>query len=203
MREICINTVRMNIQSLHTPQTPQTLPTMFLLLLILPILVLTSLPAQAAEPAQAIAVLHPTEGNKTTGWVRFEQAGTKVKVTAEVSGLEPNSEHGIHIHEYGDCSSLDGKCAGGHYNPDGNDHALPSTARRHAGDLGNLKANAKGVAKYELTVDNISVDGSKNPIIGRGIIVHAKKDDGGQPTGNAGARLACGVIGYAMPMESK
>ena len=76
-------------------------------------------------------------------------------------------------------------------------HYLPETEQRHAGDLGNLTADNDGKAHYELTVKNISVAGTKNPVIGRGVIVHAKVDDGGQPVGNAGGRIACGVIGVA------
>ena len=95
----------------------------------------------------------------------------------------------------GDDTVNDGASAGGHYNPEGHEHALPEKAMRHAGDLGNLTADAMGKARLELTVDNISVAGPKNPILGRGVIIHEKVDDGGQPTGNAGGRIACGVIG--------
>lgn len=153
--------------------------------------------AEAADPVNAVAVLHPTEGNKVKGWVKFEQTNAGVKVTAHVEGLKPNSKHGFHIHEFGDCSAPDGTSAGGHYNPEGHEHALPDGKTRHAGDLGNLEANAQGMAHYEMVVANISVSGEKNPILGRGVIVHAQPDDGSQPVGNAGARLACGVIGVA------
>jgi Cu-Zn family superoxide dismutase len=146
----------------------------------------------------AVAVLHATKDQKAHGWVRFTQEGAKVKVVAHVEGLEPNSTHGFHIHEFGDCTSDDGSSAGGHYNPEGHKHAGPGTASRHAGDLGNIKADDKGVAQLEVTVDNISVAGMKDPIIGRAVIVHAKADDiKSQPTGDAGGRIACGVIGVA------
>jgi Cu-Zn family superoxide dismutase len=107
----------------------------------------------------------------------------------------------MHIHQWGDITGMDGKTTGGHYNPKSHDHGLPEKHLRHAGDLGNLQADASGKAKYELTVDNLSIAGSKNPIVGRGVIIHAKKDDGGQPTGNAGARIAQGVIGIRKPAE--
>lgn len=145
----------------------------------------------------AVAVLHPTAGNQCHGVVRFTQQGDSVKVVADLEGLAPNSEHAFHIHQYGDCSSPDGMSAGGHYNPEGHPHGLPDGGPRHAGDLGNLKADADGKAHYEATVDNISVAAMKNPIIGRGVIVHAKPDDGSQPVGNAGGRIACGVVGVA------
>lgn len=158
--------------------------------------------AFAAEPTSAIAVLHPTEGSKVSGVLRFEPvAGGKVHVTGTVEGLAPNAKQAVHIHEFGDCSAPDGTSAGGHYNPGHHKHALPTQTERHAGDLGNLTANAAGVATLDLTVDNITIGGPTNAIVGRGVIVHAKPDDGGQPTGNAGARVACGVIGWARPAK--
>ena len=145
----------------------------------------------------AVAVLVPTETNECRGVVRFFQHGKHVHITAKLEGLSPGAKHAMHIHEFGDLTSSDGKSAGGHYNPDGHPHALPGDPIRHAGDLGNVQADASGAAVYELTVENLTVAGLKNPIIGRGVIVHAKEDDGGQPTGNAGPRIAMGVIGIA------
>lgn len=156
--------------------------------------------ARAADPTSAIAVLHPTAGNQTTGIIRFEPtADGKMHVLGTVEGLNPNSEQAIHIHEFGDCSAPDASSAGGHYNPEGHQHGLLAQEVRHAGDLGNLKADAKGVAHLDVTVEHVTINGSHNPILGHGVIVHAKQDDGGQPTGNAGARVACGVIGWANP----
>jgi Cu-Zn family superoxide dismutase len=146
---------------------------------------------------QAVAVLHSTQGNKCHGTVQFTQDGAKVKVVSHVEGLSPGQKHAIHVHQFGDCSAPDAMSAGGHYNPEGHQHGLPETEKRHAGDLGNLAADSEGKAHYEITVDNISIAGVKNPVIGRAVIVHAKTDDGGQPVGNAGARIACGVIGIA------
>lgn len=147
-----------------------------------------------------IAILQPTAGNDVTGTITFTQSGDKVTVDAQVSGLEPNSKHGFHVHEYGDLSKPDGTSAGGHYNPGKHDHALPTTETRHAGDFGNLEADADGNAVLNLTVDNITlVDDDDTAIIGRGVIVHANPDDGGQPTGNAGDRIAMGVIGVMNP----
>jgi superoxide dismutase, Cu-Zn family len=147
---------------------------------------------------KAVCIVQPTEGNHCKGTVHFEaMEGGKVKISAKISGLTPNQKHAIHIHEFGDVSDLSGKSAGGHYNPDKLDHGLPPSEKRHAGDLGNLKANAEGHAEYSLTVDNISIGAAKNAILGRAIVVHADPDDGGQPTGNAGARIGFGVIGVA------
>ena len=148
---------------------------------------------------QAVAVIHETAGNKCHGTVRFTQDGENVKVVANIEGLSPGQKHAFHIHQFGDCSSPDGMSAGGHYNPENHQHGLPEKEMRHAGDLGNLEADSDGKAHLEITVSNISIAGIKNPIIGRGVIVHAKVDDGGQPVGNAGARIGCGVIGVANP----
>ncbi|MEO8204849.1 MAG: superoxide dismutase family protein [Chthoniobacterales bacterium] len=158
---------------------------------------LTAVSLRADDVKELIAVLQPTEGNKAAGTVIFKDLGNgKVDVTAHVTGLEPNSKHGFHIHEFGDITAKDGMSTGSHFNPDHHDHALPAQETRHAGDFGNLEANAEGVADMHLVVDNIVLTGAaKDAIIGRGVIVHLKLDDGSQPVGNAGARIADGVIG--------
>ena len=147
-----------------------------------------------------VAVITPTAGNKTAGTVTFTQGADGIDVEATIRGLTPG-DHAIHIHQFGDLRLDNGKGTGGHYNPQGHDHALPSTEMRHAGDLGNLTADADGNASYSITIDNVTLDGAHNPIIGRGVIIHAKVDDGGQPTGNAGARVSQGVIGYSQPSD--
>ncbi len=148
---------------------------------------------------KAVAVLHPTAGQRCHGLVRLSQTGDSVKVVADLEGLVPGQKHAFHIHQYGDCSAPDGMSAGGHYNPEGHPHGLPEVENRHAGDMGNVEADNNGKAHYEITLTNISIMGSKNPVLGRGVIVHAKADDGSQPVGNAGGRIACGVIGVANP----
>lgn len=145
----------------------------------------------------AVAVLHPTEDNEASGIVRLMDHGNHVHILARVEGLEPNGTHGFHIHEFGDCTAPDATSAGGHYNPEGHPHGLPNDEERHAGDLGNLEADSEGVAELRLTVDNVSVAGEHNPALGRGVIVHESDDDGSQPLGDAGPRIACGVIGVA------
>jgi Cu-Zn family superoxide dismutase len=143
----------------------------------------------------AVANLEPTKGNAVRGNVTFTQSGDKVQVTAKVTGLKPNAEHGFHVHEKGDCSSGDGMSAGGHFNPHGKPHGRPDSKDRHAGDLPSLKANKQGRANVQVEVDMISVAPGPGSIVGRAVIVHADPDDfKTQPTGNAGARLACGVI---------
>ncbi len=145
----------------------------------------------------AVAVIYPTQGNNVYGLVMFTRQGSQVRVNADVRGLDPGSTHAIHIHQYGDLTAPDGTSAGGHYNPENVDHALPEQAKRHAGDLGNLQANDQGIARKQMTVDNITIDGKWHSVLGRAVIVHAGEDDGGQPTGNAGGRIGFGVIGIA------
>lgn len=145
---------------------------------------------------RATATLEPTRGNETAGTVSFVQRGDRVFVNAVVSGLKPNLEHGFHVHDKGDCSSGDGMSAGGHFNPDGvpHGHAQPADTG-HAGDMPNLKADASGNAKAEFELTKMTVAEGKFSIVGRGLIVHRDPDDyKSQPTGNAGARLACSVI---------
>ena len=147
------------------------------------------------EPLRATAQLQPTKGNKTFGEATFEQVGDKVRVVVFVQGLKPGQEHGLHIHEVGDCSSGDGMSTKGHFNPFGKPHGPQGSAERHAGDLPVLKANKAGRANVQIDLDIITLTPGPASIIGRGLIVHADPDDyKTQPTGNAGARIACGVI---------
>jgi len=147
------------------------------------------------EPLRATAQLQPTKGSKVIGEATFEEVGGKVHVVVYVQGLKPGQEHGLHIHEVGDCSSGDGMSTQGHFNPFGKPHAHAGTSERHAGDLPSLKAGKDGRAKVDAKLDVITVAPGAASVVGRGLIVHADPDDyRTQPTGNAGARIACGVI---------
>jgi len=147
------------------------------------------------EPPRATAALQPTKGNKAFGEATFEQEGAKVRILANVQGLKPGQEHGFHIHEVGDCSSGDGMSAKGHFNPHGKPHGNPSGAEHHAGDLPALKADKGGRAKLDALIDGVTLEPGPQSIVGRGLIIHADPDDfKTQPTGNSGARIACGVI---------
>lgn len=144
--------------------------------------------------AEAEAQLRPTQGNQASGTVRFVQQGDTVSVTATVSGLKAGA-HGFHIHEKGDCSAPDGTSAGGHFNPMDKPHGHPDKAERHVGDMPMLEADANGTANLKWSTTGMTVDQGKTGIVGRAVIVHAAPDDfATQPTGNAGGRLACGVI---------
>ncbi|MGH8765452.1 MAG: superoxide dismutase family protein [Burkholderiales bacterium] len=156
------------------------------------IAVLAACATAPTEPQRATAQLQPTKGNKTIGEVTFEQVGDKMHVLANVHGLKPGA-HGFHIHEIGDCSSGDGMSTKGHFNPEGKMHGYPGSG--HAGDLPALLANAKGQAKLDVVTTGMSIGSGPDDIVGRGLIVHADADDyKTQPTGNSGARVACGVI---------
>jgi len=158
-------------------------------------ILLTACQTTPPEPLRATAQLQSTKGNKTFGEATFEQAGDKVHVVVFVRGLKPGQEHGLHIHEVGDCSSGDGMSTKGHFNPFGKPHGHPGGIERHAGDLPSLKANKAGHANIQVDLDIITLNPGPASIIGRGLIVHAAPDDySTQPTGNAGARIACGVI---------
>lgn len=150
---------------------------------------------KVAPVTKAVAILTPTKGSDVKGRVTFTRDGDRVKVSAEITGLTPG-EHGFHIHEFGVWSE-DGMASGGHYNPTDHPHAGHDAAERHVGDLGNITANEKGVAKLELEDSGLRFAGPTS-IIGRGVVVHQKADDlKSQPAGDAGPRLAVGVIGVA------
>jgi superoxide dismutase, Cu-Zn family len=147
------------------------------------------------EPLRATAALQPTKGSKAFGEATFEEVDGKVRVIVFAQGLKPGQDHGFHIHEAGDCSSGDGMSTKGHFNPHGKPHGHPSLGERHAGDLPALRAGKDGRAKLDASADIITVRPGPASIVGRGLIIHADPDDyKTQPTGNAGARIACGVI---------
>lgn len=163
-------------------------------------------PAQPAAAAQqqnqeathAVAVIHPLGDSKSHGTVKFTKEANGIRVVADIEGLPANTTRGFHIHEFGDCSAPDGSSAGGHYNPEQTPHAGPDAQQRHAGDLGNIKSDDSGKAHLDVVLTGISINGPKNPIVGRAVILHEKQDDlKSQPTGDAGGRVACGVIGIA------
>lgn len=152
-------------------------------------------PAEEPPPLVATATLAGTSKWKSvTGTVEFKETDDGIEVTANLEGLKKGS-HGFHIHENGDCSAPDAKSAGGHFNPGNHQHGSPEAEERHGGDLGNLTAGKDGKATATLTVKGITLKDGDASIVGKGVIIHAKADDfKTQPTGNAGDRIACGVI---------
>jgi len=152
--------------------------------------------AGSSSVTKAIAVLYPTKGSPVKGTVTFEAVENGIHVVADITGLTPG-KHGIHIHEFGDCSAPDAFSAGGHFNPHVTAHGSPEGKPRHAGDMGNLVADKDGHARLDY-VDQVMVFSGDQSILGHAVIVHEQEDDlKSQPTGNAGARVACGVIGVA------
>ena len=157
----------------------------------------TTAPAKTTTTTPAVksatAKLNPTEGNEVTGTVTFTATSGGIRIVADITGLTPG-RHGFHIHEKGDCGGKGAENAGGHFNPTNQRHGSPDNFARHVGDLGNVHANEHGHARYERIDSAITFEGANN-IIGRSIVVHAGEDDfHTQPTGNSGARVACGVI---------
>jgi Cu-Zn family superoxide dismutase len=153
--------------------------------------------SKSAPAPIAVATLNPTQGNAAKGTVSFVQQGEEVMIDARFDGLPPGM-HGFHVHEKGDCSAPDAMSAGGHFNPGSTPHGDPAHADHHAGDFGNLNADASGNATLKLTVPakqlTLAKDAS-NSVVGRALVVHADQDDlKTQPTGNSGKRVACGVV---------
>lgn len=148
------------------------------------------------QASEAVVNLASASGSLVSGRLVLVPMGDGVHLTGEVGGLQPGSLHGFHIHEKGDCSAADASSAGGHFNPTGKPHGRSGHGAHHAGDADNLVADANGVAKVDAHVAGVSLgSGAANDVAGRAVIVHAAADDySSQPAGNAGARVACGVI---------
>ena len=142
----------------------------------------------------AVATLAPTSGNTAQGTVRFVQlADGAVEVTVNLTGVPPGV-HGFHVHEKGDCGD-NGNAAGGHFNPTATAHGAPGAGTHHAGDFGNVTAGPNGVVKTTFTTRSVTVEAGPRSAVGHAVILHANPDDlQTQPTGNAGGRIACGVV---------
>lgn len=153
--------------------------------------------ATAASSAQeAVANLASASGSLVSGKLTLVPMGEGVHISGDIGGLKPGDVRGFHIHEKGDCSAADASTAGGHFNPAAQAHGRSGHGAHHAGDTDNIVADAKGVARIDAHVSGVTLGGgAANDIAGRAVIVHAQADDyTSQPTGNAGARVACGVI---------
>jgi len=142
----------------------------------------------------ASATVLPTKDSEVRGTVKFTQKDDHVIVSGRITGLTAGA-HGFHIHDKGNCTAPDGSSAGPHFNPGTTKHGGPSADVRHGGDLGNIMADASGVAEFTVKVAGISLGADESSVVGRSVIVHAKADDlKTDPSGNSGARLACGLI---------
>jgi Cu-Zn family superoxide dismutase len=164
------------------------------LLLITSVLLLAGACAHGNHP-MASTVLTPISGSTAQGSVHFEEtAADTVEITADITGLAPNSTHGFHLHDKGDCGD-NGNAAGGHFNPSAMPHGAPDAASHHAGDFGNVTADDKGEVHVHVTSHMLTVTAGPNSVVGHAVILHANPDDlTTQPSGNAGPRIACGVV---------
>jgi Cu-Zn family superoxide dismutase len=153
-------------------------------------------PAAVSTAQAATVVLASASGSLVSGKLDVVPMGDGVHVTGEVGGLQRAGTHAIHIHEKGDCSAVDASSAGAHFNPAAQPHGKVGAGAHHAGDIDNLTADAQGVARIKAHASGVTLGGgAANDIAGRAVIIHAMPDDyRTQPAGNAGARVACGII---------
>lgn len=155
--------------------------------------------ATRSSTAQA-TLRDPAGQSKLSGQVAFTETKKGLLIQATVQNAPPG-EHGFHIHEKASCGDK-GNAAGGHFNPDRVKHGRllsDGFANAHAGDLGNLLIKSDGTGSLKQTIPGLSLQAGKYAIAHHAVILHALKDDFGQPTGNAGGRIGCGTIALAQP----
>ena len=153
------------------------------------------IPTQAHAATAKATIQGTGEGSKISGWAFFNDTDKGLEIKIDLFGAPPGT-HGIHIHEKGSCADL-GNGAGGHYNPDGVKHGMitkDGPLEAHMGDLGNIDIGPDGNGSIATVVPQLTISGGKYNVDGRTVIFHEKIDDFGQPTGNAGSRIGCGVI---------
>jgi len=143
---------------------------------------------------EATAKLESKSGSTVTGEAEFTEKKDGVEVSIQIKGAKPGP-HGVHLHDKGDCSAADASSAGGHFNPDSKAHGAPGAEAHHAGDLGNMQVGANGIGKLKMMVKGLTVAPGPNSVVGHAVVIHADPDDmKTQPSGNSGARVACGVV---------
>jgi Cu-Zn family superoxide dismutase len=139
--------------------------------------------------------LQSKSGSAVGGTLSLQQKHDGVMISGEIRGLAPDSAHGFHVHEKGDCSAADASSAGPHFNPTGSPHGMMGPGPHHEGDMPNITADKRGSALVKVLVPGATLDDGPASIMGRAIVVHRDPDDySTQPAGNAGPRIACGVI---------
>ncbi len=161
------------------------------------VLILISLiiPTKVHAATAAADIKGTAEGSTISGKAAFSDTGQGLEIKIDIIGA-PAGTHGIHVHEKGSCDDK-GNGAGGHYNPEGVKHGLimkDGMTGAHMGDLGNIEVGADGTGSVSAVVPDLTISGGKHNVVDRAVILHEKKDDFGQPTGNAGSRIGCGVI---------
>jgi Cu-Zn family superoxide dismutase len=147
---------------------------------------------------KASAVIEAKSGSNVSGMGTFTDSNGMVTLELSVEGVPPG-EHAVHIHDMGDCSDPGGMSAGGHWNPDMKDHGQWGVEPFHLGDIGNIMIGQDGKGSMTFGTDLWALGvGGKNDVVGHALMIHEKADDFvTQPTGNAGARIGCGVINIA------
>jgi Cu-Zn family superoxide dismutase len=149
---------------------------------------------QSKEEMQAASAELKSPDENVSGEVTFKETEKGIRVVAEISGLKPRSVHGFHIHEKGKCEGPDFKSAGGHFNPHSTPHSGPGAGSKHAGDFGNVVADDQGKARKELLLTKHDLK-NLSMVMNKAVVLHASPDDlVSQPSGNAGDRMACGII---------
>ena len=155
----------------------------------------TTAPTAISTARGATITLAPASASLVSGKLSATPIAGGVRITGEIGGLARGSTHAIHIHEKGDCSAADATSAGGHFNPAQQPHGRAGRGPHHGGDMDNIVADASGVARVDVRALGVSLGGGATNLGDRAIVVHAMPDDySSQPAGNAGARVACGVI---------
>jgi Cu-Zn family superoxide dismutase len=153
--------------------------------------------SDSGVPYTARAFIKATQPESLlNGTVDFIETGDGIQVVAVFSNVTPAGKHGFHVHENGSCED-GGNAAGGHFNPAGMQHGfLPKDGhdKAHAGDLGNIEIDDAGNGTLVVFVPGLSLSKGEKNISGKAVILHEKEDDFGQPTGNAGGRIGCGLI---------
>jgi Cu-Zn family superoxide dismutase len=156
----------------------------------------TTAPTSGPPTAAAALQLAPTQGNTAGGMLSVTAEADGVRISGQLLALPPDAEFGFHIHEKGDCSAPDASSAGEHFNPANAQHGNPDSGAHHAGDMLNAKSDAEGNAQVDVKATGVTLGGGQpNDVLGKAVVLHEKPDDySTQPSGNSGARIACGVI---------
>lgn len=157
-------------------------------------LVLAGCASHKKAAPMAMATMAPTANQTAKGTVHFTELGDgSVDVSVDLTNVPPGT-HGFHVHDKGDCGD-NGNAAGGHFNPTAAQHGAPNATSHHAGDFGNVTADASGNVKTKFNTRAVTVSPSSSSAVGHAVVLHGKEDDlTTQPTGNAGPRIACGVV---------
>ena len=166
-----------------------------LLLIAISLLILTAATAcRSGRGAMATASLNPSEGNSAKGTVHFQDMSDgSVEVVVDLTSVPPGV-HGFHVHDKGDCGN-NGTNAGPHFNPMNLAHGAPDAQSHHAGDFGNVTAEANGEVHTRFMTHSITVKEGTISVVGRAVVLHGNPDDlMSQPAGNAGPRIACGIV---------